>query len=176
MTALSAIGQELNAALERERIFSVVLTAALKVTGAPHGFISLINAETPELRVCASQGYAAQYVKRLEADCVPLATGSTGRAVRGTPSSSAMCARSVRRLMMWSGCLKLDRRWPCPSGIAQSVVGALNLESDQVEAFTDEHVRFLEALASQAAIAIGNALRLEDRWSEAIYCAARPSR
>jgi GAF domain-containing protein len=38
----------------------------------------------------------------------------------------------------------------------------INLESQQVNAFTTEHVNFLKALAAQAAIAIGNAQRLEE--------------
>ena len=49
-----------------------------------------------------------------------------------------------------------------PIRYAQSVVGVLNLESTRVDAFTSEHVNFLKALASQAAIAIGNAQRLEE--------------
>jgi PAS domain S-box-containing protein len=161
LTALSAISQELNATLERERIFSVVLTEALKVTGATHGFISLVNAETQELRVCASQGYTAQDAKRLEAEWAPTATSLTGEAVR---SGAPVVVGDVRARPADVE-LRPETRSEIavPIRYAQSVVGALNLESQQIEAFTDEHVRFLEALASQAAIAIGNALRLEDQ-------------
>ena len=49
-----------------------------------------------------------------------------------------------------------------PIQYAQSVVGVINLESRKVNAFTSEHVNFLKALAAQAAIAIGNAQRLEE--------------
>ena len=38
----------------------------------------------------------------------------------------------------------------------------MGLKITQVDAFTSEHVDFLNALASQAAIAIGNAQRLEE--------------
>ncbi|HET7375129.1 MAG TPA: GAF domain-containing protein, partial [Anaerolineae bacterium] len=50
-----------------------------------------------------------------------------------------------------------------PIRYAQSVAGVLNLESPQLNAFTPEHQGFLEALASQAAIAIGNAQRLQEQ-------------
>ncbi|HZY42918.1 MAG TPA: GAF domain-containing protein, partial [Anaerolineae bacterium] len=161
LTALSAISQELNATLDRERIFGVVLTEALKVTGATHGFISLINAETQELQARASQGYSVQYVKRLEAECVPVGTGITGRAVS---SGAPVVVGDVRTQPDYVELLPETRsEIAVPIRYAQSVVGALNLESPQVDAFAQEHVRFLEALASQAAIAIGNALRLEDQ-------------
>ncbi len=39
----------------------------------------------------------------------------------------------------------------------------MNLESSEAEAFQDDDVNFVSALASQAAIAIGNALRLEEQ-------------
>ena len=162
LTALSAISQELNATLDRERIFEVVLTEALNVTGATHGFISLINAETQELQTRASRGYSAQDVKRLEDDRVPVGTGITGRAVQG---GVPIIVGDVRALPNDVELLPETRsEIAVPIRYAQSVVGALNLESPQVEAFTPEHVQFLEALASQAAMAIGNALRLEDQF------------
>ncbi|MBP7687791.1 MAG: GAF domain-containing protein, partial [Thermoflexales bacterium] len=161
LTALSSISQELNATLERERIFEVVLTEALKVTGATHGFISLINAETQELETRASQGYSAEYVKRLQAETVPVGSGITGRAVR---SGAPLVVGDVRTYPDYMDLLPQTRsEIAVPIRYAQSVVGALNLESPEIDAFSDEHVRFLEALASQAAIAIGNALRLEDQ-------------
>jgi len=161
LTALSSISQELNATLDRERIFEVVLTEAVKVTGATHGFISLINAETQELQARATQGYSAESAKRLQAEYVPVGTGITGRAVRsGTP----IVVGDVRTYPDYVETLPQTRsEIAVPIRYAQSVVGALNLESPQIDAFTEEHVRFLEALASQAAIAIGNALRLEDQ-------------
>lgn len=161
LTALSAISQELNSTLDRERIFDVVLTEALKVTGATHGFISLIDAETQELKTRASQGYSAEYVKRLVAETVPVGIGITGRAVR---SGLPIVVGDVRAYADYVELLPQTRsEIAVPIRYAQSVVGALNLESPEVDAFSGEHVRFLEALASQAAIAIGNALRLEDQ-------------
>jgi PAS domain S-box-containing protein len=50
-----------------------------------------------------------------------------------------------------------------PITYADAIVGAINLESSQVAAFEDEDVSFVSALASQAAIAIGNALRYEEQ-------------
>ena len=50
-----------------------------------------------------------------------------------------------------------------PISYAGSVVGAMNLESPEAGAFQEDDVNFVSALASQAAIAIGNALRLEEQ-------------
>jgi GAF domain-containing protein len=123
MTALSLISQELNATLDRERIFDVVLTEALKVTGATHGFISLINAETQELQARATQGYSAQNVKRLMAELVPVGVGITGQAVR---SGSPVVVGDVRAHPDYVELLPDTRsEIAVPIRYAQSVVGAL---------------------------------------------------
>ncbi len=160
VTALSAISQELNATLDRQRIFTVVLTEALKVTGATYGFISLINFETNRLEARAYQGYAPEQVKQLESEPVPVGSGITGRAVT---TGEPVLVTDVRQNPDYVKLLEETlSEIAVPIRYAQTVVGVLNLESPRLNAFTPDHARFLEALASQAAIAIGNAQRLED--------------
>lgn len=160
LTALSAISRELNSTLEPGRIFEVVLDEALKITGATHGFISLVEAEAQLLETRASRGYSADEMQRLEAEPVPLGSGITGRAaVTGKP----VVVGDVQNYPDYLQAITTTRsEIAVPIRYAQSIVGVLNLESPEQEAFTDDHVRFLEALAEQAAIAIGNAQRLDE--------------
>jgi PAS domain S-box-containing protein len=160
LTALTAISQELNSTLEPERIFSVVLTEGLQVTGADYGFISMINVDTGELEVRATQGLTPGEARQLSAITIPLGEGITGRAAAsGHPVLANDITQSPDYVELRPG---IQSEISVPIQYAQSVVGVINLESRQVSAFTSEHVNFLKALAAQAAIAIGNAQRLEE--------------
>jgi PAS domain S-box-containing protein len=160
LTALSAISQELNATLEPERIFAVVLTEGLQVTGADYGFISMINVDSGRLEVRATQGLTPAEARQLTAITIPLGEGITGRAAEsGEPVLANDIAQSPDYVELRPG---IQSEISVPIQYAQSVVGVINLESQQVNAFTSEHVNFLKALAAQAAIAIGNAQRLEE--------------
>ncbi len=160
LTALSAISRELNATLEPGRIFEVVLDEALKITGATHGFISLLAMDAQQLQVRAARGYTPAEVQQLEDEPVSPGAGITGRAaVSGRPVVVGDVHTHPDYLPLLDA---TQSEIAVPIRYAQSVVGVLNLESPESAAFTDDHVRFLEALAEQAAIAIGNAQRLDE--------------
>ncbi|MFN8598355.1 MAG: GAF domain-containing protein, partial [Anaerolineae bacterium] len=99
--------------------------------------------------------------QRLESQAVTLGQGITGRAAQmGQP----VVIGDVREHPEYVKTLETTRaEIAVPIRYAQSVAGVLNLESPRLNAFTEEHRHFLEALAEQAAIAIGNAQRLEDQ-------------
>ncbi len=160
LTALSSISQELNSTLEPGHIFQVVIAEALKVTGAEYGFISMVDEETGLLNVRATQGLAAEAARQVSAMPIHVGEGITGRAAEtGEPvlvNDVSLASDSVELRP------EVKAEISVPIRYAQSVVGVLNLESLRVDAFTSEHVNFLNALASQAAIAIGNAQRLEE--------------
>jgi GAF domain-containing protein len=80
LTALSAISQELNSTLEPDRIFSVVLTEALQVTGADYGFISMVDNKTCLLEVRATQGLTPSEVELVSAIPIQMGEGITGQA------------------------------------------------------------------------------------------------
>ncbi|HTP10887.1 MAG TPA: GAF domain-containing protein, partial [Anaerolineae bacterium] len=160
LTALSAISQELNSTLEPDRIFSVALKEGLQVTGADYGFISMIDVDTGLLEVRATQGLTPEEARQVSAIPIQLGEGITGRAAAsGEPVLANDISQSPDYVELRPG---IQSEISVPIQYAQSVVGVINLESRQVNAFTSEHVNFLKALAAQAAIAIGNAQRLEE--------------
>jgi PAS domain S-box-containing protein len=160
LTALSAISEELNSTLEPDRIFSVALTEGLQVTGADYGFISMVNAETGMLEVRATQGLTPEEARRVSATPIQVGEGITGQAAAsGEPVLANDITQSPDYVELRPG---IQSEISVPIRYAQSVVGVINLESQRINAFTSEHVNFLKALAAQAAIAIGNAQRLEE--------------
>ncbi|HTP07864.1 MAG TPA: GAF domain-containing protein, partial [Anaerolineae bacterium] len=159
LTALSAISQELNSTLEPEHIFGVVIAEALQVTDAEYGFISMVE-ETGMLTVRATQGLTPEAAARVSATPIHVGEGITGRAAEsGEPVLVNDVSQADNYVELRP---EVRAEISVPIRYAQSVVGVLNLESTRVDAFTNEHVNFLSALASQAAIAIGNAQRLEE--------------
>jgi GAF domain-containing protein/DNA-binding response OmpR family regulator/sensor histidine kinase YesM len=161
LTALSAVTQELNATLDQNNIFSLVLDEATRLTGATHGVISLIKADAQELEVRASRGFTRDAAQRIQSSRVPLGVGVVGQAaVNGKP----LIVNDVRQNPNYQQINpETQAQIVVPIRYAQSVAGVLNLESPHLNAFTQEHLDFLEALASQAAIAIGNAQRLQEQ-------------
>ncbi|HJW84372.1 MAG TPA: GAF domain-containing protein, partial [Anaerolineae bacterium] len=161
LTALSAISQELNATLDRERILDLVLNEAVRATGATHGNITLYDPNTLELIPRARLGYTAEEVERQRLIRQKVGQGIVGKViesgepllidnVREQPEHLPIAASTQSELAM-------------PIRYAWQVVGAINLESPQPAHFTQDHVSFVQALASQAAIAIGNAQRYEEQ-------------
>jgi GAF domain-containing protein/DNA-binding response OmpR family regulator/sensor histidine kinase YesM len=161
LTALSAVTQELNATLDQNNIFSLVLDEATRLTGATHGVISLLKIDEQELEVRASRGFTRDAAQRIQSSRVPLGVGVVGQAaLDGKP----IIVNDVRQNPHYQQINpETQAQIVVPIRYAQSVAGVLNLESPQLNAFTQEHLDFLEALASQAAIAIGNAQRLQEQ-------------
>jgi len=160
LTALSAISEELNSTLEPDRIFSVVLVEALQVTGADYGFLSMVKEDTGLLEVRATQGLTPQEARQVSTIPIHIGEGITGRAAAsGEPVLANDLSQSPDYVELRPG---IQSEISVPIRYAQSVVGVINLESRQPNTFTSEHVNFLKALSAQAAIAIGNAQRLEE--------------
>jgi PAS domain S-box-containing protein len=160
LTALSVISQELNSTLEPEHILDVVLAEALQVTGADYGFISMVSRDTGTLEVRATQGLTPDEARQISANPVPLGTGITGKAAASSePVLIGNVSQSPDYVALRPG---IQAEIAVPVQYAQSVVGVINLQSQHSGAFSSGHVNFLKALSAQAAIAIGNAQRLEE--------------
>ncbi len=157
LTALASITRELSSTLAMERIFDLVLDGAMPATGAEYSSIYLLDPEHQILQVRAVRGYEATTAPEGQA----LGQGIIGRTVvTGQP----IVVEDVTQDPDYLGVIPDVRSELCvPISYAGSVVGAINLESRLTAAFHPDDVSFVSALAAQAAIAIGNAQRLEEQ-------------
>jgi GAF domain-containing protein/nitrogen-specific signal transduction histidine kinase len=160
LTVLNRIGQELNGTLDLEHILNLVLREAVQATNARHGNVNLMNWEAGALEVRTTFGFSAEALERRE---ISLALG------RGVMSRAAKMARPVV-----VDDVTMDPDYVAVMAETRSelavpilhrgiVVGIINLESPRVGGFTETHLEFLEALASQAAVAISNARSYEEQ-------------
>ncbi len=159
LTALSRIGQELNATLDLNRILDMVLTEALRATDAFYGSIYLLDPEGEHLVLRASKG-AARPRREMKIELQP-GVGIVGRVAQtGEPARVDDVHQDPDYLPVIP---ETRSEVAIPIRHAATVVGVLNLESPRQAAFTPSHVEFLEALAAQAALAIGNARRYQEQ-------------
>jgi len=157
LTALAAISRELNSTLERSHIFELVLTEAMRATQAQFASIYLLDTDRETLQLQAVRGYEANTALNAQS----MGQGIIGRVVA---SGESVVVDDVTQDSNYLAVIPNVRSEMCvPISYAGSVVGAINLESPDVSAFHDADVDFVLALASQTAIAIGNALRLEEQ-------------
>ncbi len=165
LTALQHIVQELNATLELQPILDLVLDECMRITSATHGNIALLdredNSERSLFRVTVMRNYTAQEEEQLRTARLGEGEGVTDEVIRsGQPQIIPDTDRESRFV-----CFKPETRSALvvPIFYEKEVVGSINLRSDRPQTFNQHDLDFVQALADQAAIAIGNAQRYEEQ-------------
>ncbi len=154
LSTMQRINRELNTAPDFDRVMDMMMEWALRGTGAPVGAIALHDSSRQGLLLLSAQGYPPEF-ERYRDEPWPLGDGIVGRVVRS--GESALVA-DVRR--------DPDYHPVQPTTLSQlsvpirredQVVGVVNLESPEQDAFDKEDLAFVQRLADHAAIAIENA-------------------
>lgn len=158
LTALSQISSEMNSTLELQHILNVLLEQALKTTGAAHGTVMLLQPETQRLQLLASRGLEAPEIEQIEAALLQDSLYEKGPVYRVLNAESTyIVADSDRDTMPFASRADTRSSVVVPINYQRQVAGLIILGSSAPHNFSGEHVRFIQALAVQAAIAIGNA-------------------
>ena len=159
ISALSELVKSVNATLELEDVFRLILTSALELLGGNEGSIMLLNEDEQTLEVVSYQGPPIE----------PLIRGKTrlGQGIAGKVAESrepmliqdfdtpTLGVKSHPERGIYSSmCVPLLRH--------DELVGVLNLnETDGRRRFSEEDLAALGFFAEHAAIAIGNAKLFE---------------
>jgi PAS domain S-box-containing protein len=162
LMALQRTTQRLNATLALDDILRVVLESAMQTTGATHGNLVLLDMDSEHRVLRTSEGYSDQERAIIErslddqgSDGITQQVFESGQARLIDDARLEPCAVSVRE----------DTRsaLAVPIFYEGIVAGTIDLCHTEVGAFDRGDVAFVQALAEQAAVAIGNALRFEDQ-------------
>ena len=172
LTAMERITAELNATLELDHVLRIVLDAAARGTGASHGNVMLADvagsegADHRRLTLSIAQGYSEE--ERLAIEAVLLTPPED-------PAGESLVREVARRGQArivedaWQErcavCVKPSTRSALivPIFYEGQVVGLINLCQGPPQAFAQRHLSFVESLARQAAVALGNAMRFEEQ-------------
>ncbi len=172
LTALQRITAELNATLELDRILRIVLETAVETTEASHGNVMLVDmaagdwVEDPRLTLRIAQGYSEEEHAAIEAVLLAPADGSAGESLAWQVARSGE-ARIVDDA--WQEpqrvCVRPSTRSALivPIYYEGLVVGLINLRQGPPGAFDQQDLDFVQSLAQQAAVALGNAMRFEEQ-------------
>lgn len=151
---LNQIDRELSDTIRLEHVFDMTLDWAMRYTNANAGSLALYDSADDQLRFVADLGYdtAADKLAFIRST---LGGGIASRVARSAyaelvPDVAAdkdhVAVSSVMRSHMSVPVLREDR-----------VIAVIALESRQLNAFTETHMRFVEMLAARAGVAIDNA-------------------
>ena len=151
LTTLSQIAQEFSRILDLEELLQKVSTLIRKKIPYDAFSILLLEKESQLLQ----HYFGVRFDQRIQWDNMPLGKGLIGAAARqGSPVLAGDTNRDPRYVAMVEG---IRSEVAVPLMLRDEVIGVLDLESEQVDAFTSEHVRVLSLLAPQVATAIENA-------------------
>ncbi|MEO1289653.1 MAG: GAF domain-containing protein, partial [Chloroflexota bacterium] len=147
--ALSSMGRVINATIEHQRLFEIVLSYATDATKAPRGFIALYR-RTGRLYVPASRGYP--YTLFEDADF--LLQGLSGQVL----TSGQM--KRIEDTRQETAYLPLDPHTrsllAIPIMKGREILGLIMLESDLAGSFSESDGHFVGQIINQAVIALDN--------------------
>jgi sigma-B regulation protein RsbU (phosphoserine phosphatase) len=104
--------------------------------------------------------FSMRYDERVEIDNIPLSRGLTGAAVSAREPVKVNDTLADPRYIASHADIRSEVAVPLI--VRDQVIGVLDLESDRLGFFTEDHVRMLSLLAPQVAVAIENARLYEE--------------
>lgn len=150
LEALNAAALAVHASLEPREALQRLVSEAVRLTGATSGSLVLRNPNSNLLEIEAATGLPRQAaVLRL-----PLGKGVTGWVVlHGRPARVGDVRMDPRYVMVRP---EVRAELAVPLWLDDEVRGSLNVDSEQVDAFSEEDEQLLRELAQHAVIVIRN--------------------
>jgi two-component system NtrC family sensor kinase len=152
LSTLHEISMAATSTLDVDEILARIVGTLHDTLGYSNLGVMLIDQEDNRLKITAGAGYKRDVAERI---MPALGEGITGWvALSGLPQNVPDVSLDPRYIMADESI----RSEVCvPLAVGNRVIGVLNVESDQVAAFSDDTVRFLSTLAGQVAVVIENA-------------------
>lgn len=169
LTALTRVGRELNQTLELERILQSVYDEAARTTGADGGNIILLDHEKDATAVRMRLGTKRDNIQLdpLELEVVlsgaSYLIGDLSQPEAVSQALSPASRQSVNPAELTIAQNGIRSLLITPIAYQGATVGIIELHSHQADGFGREMMDFSQALAAQAAIAVGNAQRYEEQ-------------
>jgi sigma-B regulation protein RsbU (phosphoserine phosphatase) len=156
LRTLASISQEISSILDLEELLTKISATVRSLIDHEAFSVLLVDRERQLLR----HHFSNRYDQRVKLDNIPLGAGITGAAaVTREPVRVRDTAADPRYISSHPGiCSELA----VPLIVHDRVVGVMNLESERVGNFTEDHVRTLSLLAPQIASSIENARLYEE--------------
>ncbi|HUE01703.1 MAG TPA: SpoIIE family protein phosphatase [Bryobacteraceae bacterium] len=156
LKALASISQEFSSILDVSELLNKIASTVRGLINYDAFNILLVDAERQLLR----HRFSMRYDQRVDLDNVPLGKGITGAAVeQRAPVRVDDTMQDPRYIASHPG---IRSEVAIPLMTLDRVSGVMDLESERVGFFTDEHIRMLNLLAPQIAASVENARLYEE--------------
>ncbi len=156
LRTLAHLSQEFSSILDLDQLLKRIEKAMRTLISYDAFSVYLLDKERDLLRHRFSQ----RYDQRVELDNIPLGKGITGTSAVLRESIRVQDTAADPRYM--EGHPGIRSEVAVPLIVKDRVVGVMDLESERIGYFTDDHVRMLSLLAPQIAISIDNARLYEE--------------
>ncbi len=160
LAGLQHVSSEINSTLDLNHILSIVLEEAIRVTQADFGNVNLYDAKTGKLVAYKEQGWPIRSQGKGKKSRRSLRTTSVTEGImeQALQTGQAILVPNVLEDENYInlGGDETRSKVVVPIFYGGEPAGVINLESKQFNFFNDDQLRYLEALANQAAVAIGN--------------------
>src|SRR5579864_8671487 len=151
LKTLRKISNEISSILEVDELLSTVATSVRGLMSYDAFSVLLVDEEQNALR----HRFSIRYDQRVNTDNIPLGKGITGAAVESRePIRVHDTATDPRYIASHPG---IRSEVAVPLIVHDRVLGVMDLESEAIGYFTDDHVRTLTLLAPQVASSVENA-------------------
>ena len=148
-------GQAINSSLDVDSILDRLTDAAMRATHAIHGSALVAQPDQGRFERRSLRGYTPEQAEQARADWLPLDRGINGRAYH---SRQPVYVADVQIDPDYHPLIPGTRsELAVPILRGGQVIGNLDLQGPEVDAFRDANLDFLQALTDQVAIALENA-------------------
>lgn len=147
--------RELNDAADPNVVLERVLHTAVELTNSTSGTLVFVDASQRELVIRASAGLPRDIAKSLK---LKIGQGVTGWVAREGKSARIDDVRSDERYIAASKDIRSELAVPILGGGGNDVIGVINVDSTQTDAYSPRHQDVLESLAELAAAKLRLAL------------------
>lgn len=156
LRTLAHLSQEFSSILDLDQLLGRIEKAIRTLINYDAFSIYLVDSARALLR----HRFSARYDQRVELDNIPMGVGLTGAAaVQRKPVRVEDTLADPRYVEGHPG---IRSEVAVPLVVKDRVIGVMDLESERIAYFTEDHVRMLSLLAPQIAISIDNAHLYEE--------------
>lgn len=156
LKALAHVSQEFSSILNIDELLSKIAKIVRNLIAYDAFSIMLVDAEKKILR----HRFSVRYDQRVNMDNVPLGRGITGAAAESREAIRVNDTLADPRYI--ASHPEIRSEVAIPLMVQDRVVGVMDLESERMGYFTDDHVRTLGLLAPQIASSVENARLYEE--------------
>lgn len=157
LETLYRISQELGAIDALQALYDEALELLADLFPFDYAAMNRVNTETRQLRIVSQRGL--ERCPFVVGDTIPFDLGICGWVATHRQAEIVDDVTEDERYI--KGDVPMGSELTVPVELGETLLGVLNLESTQTEAFTDEDRHLLEALSDQLAVAISNLERRE---------------